>query len=172
MSFLEIAEKRFSVRTFSQVQVEDEKVKMILRAAQIAPTACNRQPQKILIIKSKEGLDKWYKCTPCHFNETLVFVLCYEKGKDWCRPYDGVTSGYVDVSIITTHMMLEASDIGIGSTWVMNFDPEKLRLLFGIPVNFIPISVLAMGYQAENTKPSMDHFTNKKMSEFTVYEHF
>ena len=145
MSFLEIAEKRYSVRSFDKTEVEDYKVDLILKAAQLAPTACNRQPQKILVVRTEEGLKKWYQCTPCHFAETLVFIICYEKEKDWKRSYDGENSGTVDASIITTHMMLEASDIGVGSTWVMNFDPEKLGKLFDLPENYIPVSVLAMG---------------------------
>lgn len=59
MDFLEFARKRYSVRSYSQRKVEDEKIQKILKAALIAPTAVNYQPQKIYVLKSDESLKKY-----------------------------------------------------------------------------------------------------------------
>lgn len=165
MDLLKLMSDRYSVRSFSNTKVEDEKINAILKAGQIAPTACNNQPFKIYVVKSEEGLVKWRKCTTCHFNEQLVMIVCYDKTQCWTREYDGENSGMVDGSIVTTHMMLEAANNGIGSTWIMHFIPEAVRVEFNLPDTLIPVSALVMGYATNDAKPSPRHIQKKDISE-------
>lgn len=79
MDFLELAETRFSVRAFSDRKVEKEVIEKILRAGQVAPTACNFQPQRIFVIESEEALAKFRKCTRSHFNAPLAILVCFDK---------------------------------------------------------------------------------------------
>ena len=169
MKFLELAESRFSVRKFSDNKIEKEKIDRILRAGQVAPTACNSQPQKVLVLQSDEALEKWTKCTPCHFNEQLVMIVCFDTSVTWKRQYDGQDSGYMDASIVNTHLMLAAADDGIGSCWVMMFDPEKVREEFNLPENLVPVSALPMGYAAADAKPAKLHTDKKPLEETTIY---
>ena len=62
--FLQLAEERYSVRHYSQKEIESEKLDKILRAAQVAPTAANYQPQRIFVLKSEEALEKAKSVTP------------------------------------------------------------------------------------------------------------
>jgi len=172
MDLLSLMEERYSVRSFSDRAVEEEKLNAILRAGQLAPTACNNQPQRIIAVRSREGLARWAKCTRCHFNEQLVLIVCYDKDISWKREFDGKDSGFVDGSIVTTHMMLEAWNEGIGSTWIMHFDPEAVRTEFRLPDNMIPVSVLAMGYASSEAAPSPRHASRKAIEETVVYEEF
>lgn len=172
MEFLKLAEERFSVRSFADKEIEQEKIDAILRAAQVAPTACNLQPQKILVINSKEALEKYRKCTVCHFNAPLAILTCYDKSLCWTREYDGKTSGDIDAAIITTHMMLEAANLGIGSTWVMHFIPEAIRDEFQLPDNYEPVSLLAMGYPKEDVKPYLGHSSIKPISDTVFYNKY
>ena len=76
MDFLQLAtEERYSVRQFSDKPVEQEKLDLILEAGRIAPTACNYQPQRILVIREPEGLDKLKQCTSCHFDAPLALLI-------------------------------------------------------------------------------------------------
>lgn len=168
MDFLTLAKERYSVRKFSNRKVEQEKIEKILTAAQVAPTACNKQPQRIFVIESEEALEKWRRCTACHFGETLVLLTCVNKAENWVREYDGKTSGDVDASIVMTHMMLEAWEQGIGSTWVMYFIPEAVRKEFELPDELEPIGALLMGYSAEDAAPSPRHALNKDLSETVI----
>ena len=168
MDFLTLSKERYSVRKFLDRKVEEEKINRILKAGQIAPTACNKQPQRIYLIESDEALEKWRKCTPCHFGETLVLLTCVNKTEEWKRDFDGKTSGDVDASIVMTHMMLEGWELGIGSTWVMYFIPEAVRVEFCLPDELEPIGALLMGYPAENVKPSSMHEKKKEISETVV----
>ena len=157
MDFLELAKERYSVRKFKKEAVTDEQIEQILKAGHLAPTACNNQPQKIIVVKSEEGLEKLRKCTECHFNAPLVFIVGYDKTRSWKRSYDGQDSGYVDASIVTTHMMLEAANVGLGSTWVMYFIPEAIKVEFELDETFEPVAVLPVGIPAEDAKPAKMH---------------
>lgn len=172
MGFLQLAEKRYSVRRFDSKPVEQEKIEAILRAGQVAPTACNLQPQKVLVIQSDDSLAKLRKCTGSHFNAPLAILTCYDKDLCWKRSYDGKSSGDIDASIVTTHMMLEAADLGIGSTWVMHFIPEAVREEFRLPENYEPVSILVMGYPAEDSKPAPAHTNIKPLPETVSYDEF
>lgn len=165
MNFIELIESRFSVRKFSDKKVEEEKINIILKAGQVAPTACNMQPQQIYVIKSEEALDKLKKCKVSHFGETLAILVCVDTKSCWIRDYDDKSSGDIDVAIVTTHMMLVAQSLGIGSTWVMHFIPEAIREEFGLPDNEEPVSLLVMGYPAKDSQPSALHEKKKKIEE-------
>ena len=169
MDMMGIMEKRFSVRKFTERKIEKEITEKILQAGRIAPTACNNQPQKILILQSDEALEKWRKCTRCHFGEQEVLLVCYDRNISWKREYDGQDSGFVDTSIVTTQMMLEAQELGIGSVWVMYFIPEAVRTEFELPENLIPVSALYLGYPDPEAKPSPMHTTKKALSETAIF---
>jgi len=165
MDFLKLAKTRYSCRKFSDKPVEDKKINKILEAGRVSPTACNNQPQHIYILKSKEALEKLQKCKTRCFNETLAFIICYDKNTCWLREYDNEKSGVVDASIITTSMMYEAHNLGIESTWVMHFMPKAIVDEFNLPDNEIPVSVLVMGYPAKEGKPSKLHDNRKPLEE-------
>ena len=69
-------------------------------------------------------------------------------------------------------MMLEAASIGVGSTWVMHFDPEAMRREFNIPANIEPVALLVMGYPAEDAKPLDLHTKYRPDDETIVYDTF
>ena len=119
MDFLEFAKERYSVRSFSQQPIEDEKMQKILQAGQVAPTALNFQPQKIYVLKSEDALEKIRFLTKYAYNAPVVLLVCADERKAWHSRHDfGFSSGQMDASIVCTHMMLEAWDLGIGSVWV------------------------------------------------------
>jgi nitroreductase len=158
MDFRELAAARYSVRRFRNEPVEQAKIDLVLGAARLAPTAANKQPQRILVITGEEALAKVDKCTSCRFAAPLVFLVSYDADECWVRgQYDGAKSGEVDASIVTTHMMLQAADIGLGTTWVMHFDPVKTREEFRLPANVIPVAFLPAGYPAGDAAPSDRH---------------
>ena len=147
--FITLANSRFSVRSFSNKNVEQEKIDSILLAGLVAPTACNNQPQKIYVLQTAEALETLQKCKYSHFGETLAFIVCYDSSLCWTREFDGKVSGDIDASIVATHMMLEAWELGIGSTWIMHFIPEAIIDEFNLPDNVVPVCILVMGYPAQ-----------------------
>lgn len=168
MDFLELAHERFSVVDFSDRIVEQEKVDKIIEAAIAAPTACNNQPQRILVIQDDEGRKKLNNVVPNKSLAPLAFVVCYDKTECWTRPMDGKTSGDIDASIITTHMMMEATDLGLGSIWVMYWDPQKMKTEFGLGDNLEPVALLIAGYKSDRAKPRAGHLSRKKPCEILL----
>jgi len=156
-TFLELAASRYSVRSFDQKAVEAEKLAQILEAGRIAPTAHNDQPQRIKVIVGADDLAKVDECTRCRFGASTVLLIGYDKTACWKRSFDGALSGEVDASIVTTHMMLAAQDLGLGTCWVMYFNQQKAMELFALPENFVPVAMLPIGYPAENASPSPMH---------------
>ena len=151
---------RYSVRAYLPRPVEDEKIATILDAARMAPTGANRQPHRILVVRTPEQLAKFR--TVCRFREApLVFVVCVQPREAWVRPFDGFNLAIVDATIVTDHMMLVATELGLGSLWMSAFDPVALRREFAIPVDLEPVNLLCVGY-ANGPAPSPERFINDR----------
>ena len=172
MEYFELIKKRYSVRKFTDEPVKKEAIDKILEAAHIAPTGCNAQPQRILVINTPEAIEKLRECTHAHFGANTAMLVCYNKDECWTRKYDGEQSGMVDASIVTTHMMLAAENEGVGSTWVMHFNPFKMREMFNIPENIVPVALLVMGYPAPDCEPHEFHSQFRPIEENVVYGSF
>lgn len=169
MEFVELAKQRYSLRQFSPRKVEKEKVDLILQAGRLAPTACNNQPQRILVLESEEALEKLKKCTRYHFNAPLVLLVCYDSKESWKRGYDGKEFGDIDASIVGTHLMMEAADLGLGTTWVGSFDPAAIVKAFSLPENIVPVALFPTGYPAEGAGPNAQRHSDRKPIGQTVF---
>ncbi|MBE7037721.1 MAG: nitroreductase [Ruminococcaceae bacterium] len=172
MEFEKLITERYSVRKFKNEHLEKDCIDKILNAAHKAPTGCNYQPQRILVINTDEAIEKLKKCTKCHFDAPCAMLICYNQDETWKRPYDGALSAPVDAAIVATHMMLEAHNIGVGCCWVMHFNPFSLKEAFNIPDNIKPLALLVMGYPASDAKPLDMHFKYRDMNEVVFYENF
>lgn len=172
MEFEKLIAERYSVRKFKDEKLSKEDVEKILNAGHLAPTGCNYQPQRVIVLNTDESMEKLRSCTKCHFGAPLAMLVCYNSDETWKRPYDGALSAPVDAAIVATHMMLEAHNIGAGSCWVMHFDPEAMRKTFDIPENIIPVALLVMGYPAPDSEPIELHSKFRPMDEVVVYDRF
>lgn len=170
MNFLDLAKKRYSVRKFDTRTVEQEKVNLILEAGKVAPTANNYQPQRIYILSSKKSLYKLESCTPYHFHAPLAFLICFDNSKSWKRTFDNTDMGLVDASIVITHMMLQITNLGLGTTWVAHFDPQKIKSMYSLPNNIVPVAILPVGYPAESSKPHSNHNKRLELSQTIFYD--
>ncbi|MDR0589434.1 MAG: nitroreductase family protein [Spirochaetaceae bacterium] len=158
MDFNTLTTRRYSVRKFKDLPVEKEKIDLLLEAARNAPTAGNRQPQRIYLVTQPEGLEKIDRCTSCRFGAPGVVLVGYDRTQCWVRPFDRQDSGLVDVSIVTTQIMYQAVDLGLGTTWVMYFDPEAVVREFALPETIVPGAMLIFGYPAEDAAPADRHY--------------
>lgn len=109
MKFEELIKKRYSCKSFSDRQVEEEKLNAILNAGRLAPTAKNLQEQRIYVIKTPD-----------------LLVVAYDKNNVFVYPGGKKDSGVEDATIVATHLMLAAAAEGVDSCWVNYFDPDKL----------------------------------------------
>ena len=170
MDFLSLAKSRYSERHFASTPIEEEKLMKILEAGRIAPTARNRQPQRLLIVQSEEGLQKMDFCTTCRYGAPCVIVLAYDSTVAAQSPAHAF--GPQDTSIVATHMMLEAQELGIHSCWVGLIDSKKLHEQFNIPQEYEIISVMPMGYPSEESTPSQNHTNNEPLEHVCFFESY
>lgn len=172
MEFLELARTRCSVRSFEKRPVEAEKVVRILEAGRAAPSACNLQPYRILVLDNPESMVKLSKACRT-FEAPLALVVIGDNNEVWVRSYDAKDSLDIDASIVTDHMMLEAEDLGLASCWICSFKTPALREEFGIPGHLTPINILVVGYAAGPKKSPDRHDAERRpLSETVVYNHF
>jgi nitroreductase len=148
MNFLELAKKRYSVRGYLPKPVEPEKLAYILEAGRVAPTGVNAQPQRILIVQTPEGMEKLAHATgiPQLYHAPMALIVCVDTTCAWVRKYDDHSIAEIDATIVTDHMMLAATEQGLGTLWMCRFRPEVLREEFQIPAEQVPVNVLLVGY--------------------------
>lgn len=169
MDFLTLAKERYSVRKLDSREVEKEKLDSILQAAQLAPTACNKQPVHLFVVQTPEAMAKLGTCTPYLFGAPVAIIVCANADEEWVRPFDQDRSGVVDAAIVGTHIHLQVACCGLGTTWVGYFDPAKLVAEFQIPQNLTPIAIFPIGYPTAEAQPSPMHTQRKALEEMITY---
>lgn len=169
MDFKDLAVSRFSVRNFQDRPVSEEDMAVILRAANAAPTGNNFQPQRIYVAQSEEALAKINEQSRCVFGAKTVLVFAYNTDEEWKNPLEeGVHSGEQDVSIVATHVMLQAWEIGVGCCWVNYFANSKLEKALGLPANEKVVLIMPMGYPAPDAKPLPLHDRCRELCETVI----
>ncbi len=161
MDFLTLAKQRCTTRGFTDKKIEREDLDKILEAGRVAPSACNKQPQRIVVVEKSENIlnvEKAYKT----FGAQCVLIVCQDKSAPLIRPFDGKCSGDLDIGIICDHMMLAAREMNIGSVMVGLFDPGIIKEKFGIPEYIEPTALLMLGYPADGFLSPDRHKTERK----------
>lgn len=165
MKFLDLAKHRCTIRSFMEQSIEKEKLEYILEAGHVAPTACNKQPQRIIVVQKPDNIKKVQKAYKT-FGSQCVMIICRDTRDALIRPFDNKCSGDLDIGIITDHMMLAAREVGIGSVMVGLFDPQIIRREFTVPDYIEPTALLILGYPKNGFLGANRHVTERK----TLYE--
>lgn len=171
MKFLELAKRRYSVRNYLNKPVEKDKLEYVLEAARIAPSAVNFQPWQFIVLTEEGSLEKikgsyhrsWFKSVPA------CIVVLGDHNKGWRRSSDGKDYTDIDISIAITHITLAATEIGLGTCWVCNFDVDKCIEMFKIPDNLEPIALIPIGYPESEDIPKKKR---KPIEEIVNWERF
>lgn len=172
MELLKLMKERYSARSYSIKKVEKEKLQYILEAGRVAPTAANTQTPRILVVESAKGLEKLAKSARI-YNPPIILVICSVEKDSWINPFDGRDMNDIDCSIISTHMMLAARELGVDSVWINWFDPEILYKELDIPREYKIVNLLALGYSdKEAPSPNRHDMNRKPLSETVFYERF
>jgi nitroreductase len=167
MEFSTLIRKRHSVRAYKTDAVEETKLQQVLEAARLAPTATNRQAFKFVVIHTKgreEELKRIYN-KDWFVRPPLVVCACGIPSENWVRQ-DGKNYNDVDVAIAMDHLILAATDVGLGTCWIGAFDAQAAREVLGLPDGVEPIALTPLGYPADEQEPR----TRKDLSELVRYE--
>ncbi len=169
MDFVDLIQKRFSVRSYEKRVVPDDKVKVVLEAGRLAPTAANRQALRFIVVREEQQRHALGEAYPREWfwSAPVILVVCVEPGKAWVRA-DGKNYADVDGAIAMDHMTLCAADLGLGTCWIGAFEPAKVRRVLGIPESLEPLAMTPLGYPAEPIRRK----SRKPLSEIVHYERY
>jgi nitroreductase len=164
--FLELVTKRYSVRDYLPDPVPEGDLATILEAGRLAPTGANRQPQRLVVLRGGEEVERLAGAMKTR-GAPLAIAVCVEVESAWKRPQDGKVIADIDATIVTDHLMIAATELGYGTLWVCHFDPALLRAVLGLPVGIDPVNVLLIGRASERATPPMK--SRKALSETVRY---
>lgn len=173
MNFIELAKKRYSVRRYEEKKVEEEKLLAILEAGRIAPTAANKQPQRLFVVQNREALEKVGKAAKINYieksrNAPVIIIVCVDTNQVWENNLNKKKTIDVDASIVTDHMMLMATDLGLDTLWMTWFDDKIIRSEFNIADNLEIVNLLLIGYGDDKLQSPDRHSTTRKPLSETV----
>jgi len=168
--FLDLARQRYSCRSYDSRPVEDENLEMVLEAGRVAPSAVNFQPWHFYVISEPRDLEKihavyhreWFRTAPC------VIIVCGDHNQAWKRK-DGKDHTDIDVAITVDHMTLQATELGLATCWICNFDPVLTRELLQLPDHLEPAVILPLGYPLDKADPDRHGEKRKPLSEIVTY---
>lgn len=152
-----LTHRRYSCRNYSTAIPSADVVEAILDSARFAPSACNRQPWRVMVIgpDDKEGREAIFASYERPWVQTAPYflIICGVPAEAWVRPYDGKCHLDIDVAILTEHICLEAADAGLDTCWICNFDPAVLTKGIEFPDGVEPMVILPLGYSASAEIP-------------------
>lgn len=156
---LSVIKNRRSIRTFDGRPIEPEKMKLILEAARQAPSSCNSQPWRLIVVEDSELLKKVAKAQPTpNINKFLqgatAIIVCVDEPKLFVHKAADMINRdnqRIDVGIAMEHVVLVAAELGIGSCWIGWFSEKKIKELLRIPAKKTISVLLALGYPAKET---------------------
>ena len=165
--FETVIKTRTATRKFKEDRVPKEKIEKILNAGRLAPTAKNMQPQRIYVVQLKEGLKKIDKVSPCRYGASTVLLVCSDKNIAWIK--ENYSTYEMDACIVATHMMLEATNVGVDNIWIEMFDKEMTKKEFNLGDNIEPICLIPLGYAADDYKGNPLHGQRKDLKDMVEF---
>ena len=171
MKFIELAKNRKSIRGYESEPVPEEMLNEVLEAGRLAPSAKNLQPFHFIVVREPAKLDELADAYPAPFlrEAPVVIVICTEASKGWTRDrHDGKNYCEVDAAIATDHMTLAAKAIGLGTCWIVAFNPVKVTASMGLPEGIAPIALLTLGFPADAGREKQ----RKPLDELVRYDHW
>jgi len=181
MALLDLIKQRKSIRDFLDRPVEREKIMMCLEAARLAPSACNSQPWKFIVVDDKSLKDKLCRAafggiysinSFCQKAPVLVVVVS-EKSRFLARiggMFRGTKYYLIDIGIAGEHFVLQAEDLGLGTCWIGWFNERAVKSILNIPQHKKIDMLIALGYyDREKLPPEHGREPMDKIASFNAY---
>jgi len=171
MDFIELAKQRYSCRNYKDIPVEEEKILKVLEAGRIAPSAANRQPWIFYVVSNAEKKINicsaykrdWIKTAP------VLLIICGDHSGSWKRS-DGKDHCDIDIAIAVDHITLQATESGLATCWICNFDAVLCSEILKLPAHIEPMVILSLGYPADSVNPGRHDIQRKPAGEISVLD--
>ncbi|KMT22196.1 nitroreductase family protein [Clostridium cylindrosporum] len=169
MEVLKALRERRSIRLYLNTPIEDDKLRRVLEAARISPSAKNRQEWKFVVVKDEKTRQRLLPVVRERkfvVDAPVIIVACATESS-FIMPC-GQPAYTTDLSIAMSYMILEASELGLGTCWIGGFYEDQIKDILGIPENVRVVAMTPLGYPAEkpNTRP------RKMLEEIVCYDRY
>jgi len=166
MDIKEVFQKRYSCRSYKDIPVPEEKLKNILEAARLAPSAHNRQPYKFIVVKDKEKREKLAIAAGQSFIAQAPIIIAGVALDPEDMMSNGVPTYAVDLGIAMEHIALQATAEGLGTCWIGAFSQEEAKRILGISQEYKIVALMPLGYPADSPGPK----ERKSLDELVSYQ--
>jgi nitroreductase len=161
MIFLELLKKRKSVRRYLPKRVPKEAIDKCLEAARLAPSACNSQPWYFIVIDEEKlkntlvnkAFSGLYSMNSFVREAPVLIIVLTERSKYIARLggyFRGIQYSLIDIGIACEHLILQASEEGLGTCWLGWFNEKAVKKILGVPKSKKVDVIISMGYPAES----------------------
>ena len=181
MALLDLLKHRKSVREFLDRLVERDKIITCLEAARLAPSECNSQPWRFIVVDDRQLKDRLcdaafggiYSMNSFCKTAPVMVVVISEKSKFIARigeMFRGTKYYLIDIGITCEHFVLQAEDLGLGTCWIGWFNERGVKSTLGIPQRKKIDMLIALGYyDREKLGPEHDREPMDKIVSFNSY---
>ena len=166
MEFYEVLKTRRSIRSYKTDAVSDQQLRKLAEAVNLAPTACNRQPFKLLLVRNPEI--RRTICSNCKFEflvqAPVIAVMMTNESASWTR-FEGNPAADIDASIAMEHLVLAAAAEGLGTCWICAFDRPQMNRALKIESPWSAFALSPIGFAAADPRP----FSRKNLNEIVEF---
>ena len=169
-AFLDLAEKRRSVRAYKPDEVPEEMLQTVLEAGRLAPSACNKQPWRFIVVRSetvRRALGAAY-AREWFWKAPLVIAVCILPKEAWTRSHDGKNYAMADGALAMDHLQLAAAELGLGTCWIAAFDPAAAREILNLPDGVEIVGMTPLGFP--DVEPSPRVRSRRPLGEIVLKE--
>ena len=157
MNFKELCRARYSARRYKNTPIPTETMAYLKECVRMAPSAVNYQPWIFIEITSNTGREKLQQCYEREwFCQAPMYILaCKNSEQAWTRRYDNKNHADIDLAIAIQHLCLAATEQGLGTCWVCNFNIQLCSELLNLPQHLEPVAIIPIGFpdaEDPNTK--------------------
>jgi len=169
MELKEAIRKRQSIRDYEDKPVPEEKLKNVLEAARLAPSANNRQPWKFVIVKERKRRQELAQAAngQTFIGEAPIIIAAVATNVEHIMTC-GVPTYAVDLAIAVDHMTLAAVDEGLGTCWIGAFSQQRVKEILGIPAEYRVVTLFPLGFPGKEREFKV----RKSLEEIVCYETF
>lgn len=178
MELFEAIKSRRSIRSYTEEEVTDEEVNRILEAATWAPSACNKQSWRFVVVRKQETIDKLYKAASYSTQHQIfikkakvVIVVCSDLNVYKTFPHkERALSLFTiqETAAATQNLLLAAHALGLGACWVSLFSDEQVKEALNLPKGIRPVVTIPLGHTKSKTKPK----PRRPLKDIVNYETF
>jgi nitroreductase len=169
MEFYDVIRKRYSVRSYKPDPIEEDKLQRVLEAVQMAPTAADRQPFSLVMVRTTGKQDTLRRIYDREWFTQAPFLICACGMPDQAWVHRNGKNHYeIDVTIVMDHLTLAAANEGLGTCWIAAFDVDAARSILKLPDHIVPVMFTPLGYPADMPMPK----ERKAIDELVRYDHW